>query len=217
VTGTDVEGKPEGDVFILTAPSGSGKTTLAYRLVRSVSRLRFSRSATTRPPRAGETPGLDYSFVSDDEFDRMTEEGELLEWAHVHGHRYGTPAAFVEETVAGGEDVILNIDVQGALAVKDRLPEAVSIFLLPPSFEELKRRLEGRPGDTDDVADRLRTGFHEVGVISRFDYVVVNDDLEQALDMLRAIVLSRRCARARQLPAVEPILEDFRRAEEESG
>lgn len=202
-----------GDLLILSAPSGSGKTTLAYALVERGHGIVFSRSTTTRPPRADETDGVDYDFVDDATFDRMVEDGEFLEWAHVLRHRYGTPEVFVDEVVSQGRDVILNIDIQGALAVRARRPDAVLIFVLPPSFEELKRRLVARStGGAADVRGRLETGLQEIEALPEFDYVVVNDSVGEALSILESIVTARRSRRERMQRGVEPILETFRQA-----
>jgi guanylate kinase len=205
--------KGRGDLLILSAPSGSGKTTLAYALVEKLPDVVFSRSTTTRPPRDGETNGVDYDFVDDAAFDRMAEEGRFLEWAHVLQHRYGTPEAFVDEVVAKGQDVILNIDIQGALAVRSRRPDSVLIFVLPPSFEELKRRLllRSRTGSSN-ARNRLETGIQEIEALPEFDYVVINDSLEEALGTLQAIVTARRARRERMQRGIEPILDTFRDA-----
>jgi guanylate kinase len=157
---------------------------------------------------------VDYDFVSDEEFDGIVREDRLLEWAHVHGHRYGTPAAFIDEKVAAGEDVVLNIDIQGALAVRRARPEAVLIFVLAPTFDELRRRLAGRSGrDPEDVRRRLERGLEEVSAIGQFDYVIVNDEVDRALERLRAIVLAVRSRRERMGHAFKPILEALRQVQ----
>ncbi|HYU93272.1 MAG TPA: guanylate kinase [Actinomycetota bacterium] len=155
--------------------------------------LHLSVSVTTRPPRPGERDGIDYRFVSDEEFDRMVAGGELLEWAHVVGHRSGTPAGPVEEALATGRDVVLEIDVQGARQVRERAPDAVLIFLAPPSLEELERRLRSR-GTEDEarLALRLATARAEMAQQPRFDHVVVNDRLDQATAQVEAIIQASR-------------------------
>lgn len=204
-----------GDLMILSAPSGSGKTTLAYALVERMDGIVFSRSTTTRPRRDDERDGIDYDFVSDEVFDRMVDQGRFLEWAKVHRHRYGTPKAFVDETVGRGIDIILNIDVQGALSVQERRPDCVPIFLLPPNFEELRRRLVSRSGgDLEGTRDRLETGLQEIDAIGRFDYVIVNDVLEDALENLQSILRARRALRERMEPRFRPILDDFHHVRE---
>lgn len=151
--------------------------------------LRLSVSATTRPPRPSERDGEDYRFVSDEEFDALVREGELLEWAEVFGARYGTPRRWVEEALASGQDVVLEIDVQGAEQVREALPDAVLIFLAPPSLEELERRLRARgTEDEDTLARRLAKAGWELGRRGSFDHVVVNDDVERASAQVAAII-----------------------------
>lgn len=199
-----------GDLIILSAPSGSGKTTLSYLLVERMEGIVFSRSTTTRPARSDEQDGVDYDFVSDEEFDRMVEAGRFLEWAVVHGNRYGTPEEFVDATRARGLDIVLNIDIQGALAVRDRRPDAVLIFILPPSFAELRRRLlERAPEERQEVKRRLQRGLEEVDAVGSFDYVIVNEVVEDALRDLMAIVRARRRRRERMEPRTRPILESL--------
>lgn len=175
---------------MVAGPSGVGKGTVVKRLLdRGLHRLVVSVSATTRSPRPGETEGVDYLFVSDDTFDRMIDDRELLEWAPIVGHRSGTPARFVEERLSEGKDVVLEIDVEGARQVRARVPEAVLVFLEPPSFEELERRLRGRATEgEDDVARRLEVARNELDSRDEFDHVVVNDDLDRATDQVAAII-----------------------------
>ena len=170
-----------------------GKGTVVRRLLERHPELHPSVSVTTRPPRPGEREGIDYRFVSDEEFDRLVAEGELLEWAHVVGHRSGTPAEPVEEALAAGRDVVLEIDVQGARQVRQRVPEAVLIFLAPPSLEELERRLRSR-GTEDEarLALRLATATAEMAQQPEFDHVVVNDRLDQATAQVEAIIQASR-------------------------
>jgi guanylate kinase len=170
-----------------------GKGTVVRRLLERRPELHASVSVTTRPPRPGEREGIDYRFVSDEEFDRLVAEGELLEWAHVVGHRSGTPALPVEEALAAGRDVVLEIDVQGARQVRQRVPEAILIFLAPPSLEELERRLRSR-GTEDEarLALRLATATAEMAQQPDFDHVVVNDRLDQATAQVEAIIQASR-------------------------
>ncbi len=170
-----------------------GKGTVVRRLLERRPELHPSVSVTTRPPRPGEQEGIDYRFVSDEEFDRLAAGGELLEWAHVVGHRSGTPARPVEEALAAGRDVVLEIDVQGARQVRQRVPEAVLIFLAPPSLEELERRLRSR-GTEDEarLALRLATATAEMAQQPEFDHVVVNDRLDQATAQVEAIIQASR-------------------------
>jgi guanylate kinase len=179
--------------LVLAAPSGAGKTTLAKALVERNADVVFSVSATTRSPRLHERPGYDYLFVGDAEFDRMAESGELVEWATVHGRRYGTPRSGIERAMARGEIVVLDIDVQGARQIRTAFPYAVLVFVLPPSTEELIRRLLARASETaNERRGRLRTARVELGVAHEFDYVVVNDNVETAIRTLEAIIHAER-------------------------
>jgi guanylate kinase len=175
---------------VIAGPSGVGKGSVVRRL-RSLDpdRLELSVSVTTRAPRRGEVDGRDYFFVSDAEFDRMVEHGALLEWAPIVGHRSGTPRAFVQERLDAGRDVLLEIDVKGAEQIRDQVPDAVLIFLEPPSMHELERRLRGRGTETEDrIRARLETAAWELGQRSWFDHVVVNDDLERSVAQVAAII-----------------------------
>jgi guanylate kinase len=202
-----------GLLFIISAPSGTGKTTLAERLVQRVPGLRLSRSYTSRPMRPGEQDGVDYNFVSRERFEEMVRQGLFLEWADVFGNYYGTCAAETEALLADGFDVVLVIDVQGARQVRSRGIETVGIFVLPPSADILEQRLRGRSKDSEEqIRCRLAVASGEVGEWAQYEYVVINDDLEPAVDRLRAIVLAER-ARVRVMrPAVEQIVETFRRS-----
>jgi guanylate kinase len=174
---------------VLAAPSGTGKTTIARALVGSGPEFVFSVSVTTRPPRGGERGGVDYRFVDRGTFDGMVKRGELLEWAEVHGHLYGTPRANVEEASRRGEHVVLDIDVQGARQIRARVPDALLIFVFPPSADVLERRLSGRATEDEGaVAWRLRNARTELEAASEFDYVVVNDDLGGAVRQVRELV-----------------------------
>lgn len=179
--------------LVIAAPSGAGKTSLARALVERHADLTFSISATTRHRRQREKNGKDYYFVDDAEFDRMIEDGELVEWAVVHGKRYGTPCRGVEEGLASGKIVVLDIDVQGARQIRQAFPEAVLVFILPPSADELNRRLMGR-GSEEDVERlrRLRGAKLELTAATEFDYVVVNDDFERAVKALECILSAEK-------------------------
>lgn len=180
--------------LVIAAPSGAGKTSLAHALVqRHPELVTFSISATTRARRERERPGKDYYFVDDTEFDEMIESGELLEWAYVHGRRYGTPRRGVREGIAAGKVVVLDIDVQGARQIRRAFDDAVLVFILPPSAAELNRRLMGRGSERDaELLRRLRGARGELEVAVEFDYVVVNDDFERALGALEAILNAER-------------------------
>ena len=178
---------------VIAAPSGAGKTSLARALVERDPDVVFSVSATTRPAREHETDGVDYEFVDGAEFDRMLAAGELVEWAEVHGHRYGTPAHGIAAALARDELVVLDIDVQGARQIRRSFPEAVLIFILPPSGDELVRRLRGRGSELpEERRRRLRNARAELHAAGDFDYVVVNDDFEGAVGALQAILAAER-------------------------
>jgi guanylate kinase len=228
-------------VFIISAPSGSGKTTLVERLLREVSGLHFSVSYTTRQRRGQEQHGREYFFVSRQEFEEMIGRHELLEWAEVFGNYYGTSRKFLEEAERQGKDLLLDIDVQGAAQVKGKLPRAVSIFILPPSRNELEERLRRRSEDAEDVIQRrLRNASREIYGYERYDYVLINDQLERSAECLRSIVLSERrrlregggepaadtssqreqaesCRRERVEEQIVPILKSFGPVMEASG
>jgi guanylate kinase len=179
--------------LVLAAPSGSGKTSLARALVDRREDVVFSLSATTRPPRPGERHDEDYRFVDDAGFDRLVESGELLEWAYVHGRRYGTLRSGVEEALARDRTVVLDIDVQGARRLRETLPSAVHVFILPPSVDEMLRRLRERGSESDaEVATRLRTARAELDAVVAFDHVIVNDDFEQAVRDIEAVLEAGR-------------------------
>ena len=184
-------------VFIISAPSGSGKSTLVNELRRAVDRLDFSISYTTRPPRGSEQNGREYYFVSRQEFERMLAADEFLEHADVFGHYYGTAKRFLREAQARNNDLLLDIDVQGAAQIKQKMPEAVSVFVLPPSREELERRLRRRSqaehmASEQVIQRRLHTASKEIENWPKYDYILVNDRLEYSIDQLKAIVLCER-------------------------
>lgn len=183
-----------GFALVIAAPSGAGKTSLARALVERHAEIEFSVSATTRPRRTYEKGSHDYHFVDDAEFDRLVAAGELLEWAHVHSRKYGTLRSEVQSRLAGGRVVVLDIDVQGARQVRAALPEAVLVFVLPPSAEELRRRLTKRASEgADERRMRLQTARQELKAAGEFDYIVVNDDFDRAVATLEAIVVAERC------------------------
>lgn len=178
-----------GRLFVIAAPSGAGKTSLVRALMERVPALRFSISYTTRARRPTEEHGRDYFFVGKDEFSRMVDAGEFLEHATVFDNSYGTSRGQVDQSLSGGQDLILEIDWQGAQQIRRALPECCSVFILPPSRDELERRLRGRGTDAEDVIQRrLRDASSDMTHWSEFDYVVVNDDFERALAELHAIV-----------------------------
>jgi guanylate kinase len=199
-----------GLLFIVSAPSGTGKTTLVERLVTRVPRLRMSRSYTSRSARSGERDGVDYNFISRERFEAMVAGGAFLEWADVFGNYYGTSAADTDAALAGGDDVVLVIDVQGARQVRSRGMESVGVFVLPPSASILEQRLRGRSKDSDEqIGRRLETARAEVGEFARYEYVVVNDTVETAVERLEAIVLAERARVARMRDKGAEIIETF--------
>lgn len=203
--------EPErGILFVISSPSGGGKGTLIRRILTYMSRLGYSISWTTRAPRQGEVNGRDYHFVTPEEFIAERERGEFLEWAIVHGHFYGTSLKVVERELTAGRDIILEIDVQGAASVRRAGIEAVSVFILPPSFEILRRRLTGRQSENAEaLALRLKNSRGEVEHYREFDYVVLNDDVERAATQLASIVYAERALRPRQERLAERVLATF--------
>lgn len=186
----------KGSLFIVSAPSGAGKTTLLREVRSRLPDVKFSVSFTTRPPRPGEEDGKDYFFISEEEFLKGIRENRFAEWARVHGNYYGTDRHMIESWIAGGQDVILDIDVQGARELKCQYPQSVAIFILPPSWGELERRLRLRGTDTEDVIEkRLRNAARELEEAFWYDYLVVNDEIPKATDQLVAIITSSRCRR----------------------
>jgi guanylate kinase len=210
-------GRPErvagrGLLFIVSAPSGAGKTTLVERLVEQTPHLKLSRSYTSRPAREGETDGVDYNFVTRDRFEAMSAANEFLEWADVFGNLYGTSAADTERLLHAGHDVVLVIDVQGARKVRTRGVETTAIFVMPPSLAVLEQRLRGRSKDTEEqIRKRLEVACREVDEFASYEYVVVNDELEAAVERLRSIVLAERARVKAMRPLADTIIRTFRR------
>lgn len=182
-----------GIPFVLSAPSGGGKTTIRQKVLKVLSNVIASISCTTRPARPEELEGVDYHFISEDEFDRMARDGEFAEWATVHNNRYGTPARLLEEKLAEGFDVILTLDIQGARNLKKIYPQAVTVFLLPPSFAELRERLLARgTNDSLDVEERLKHGQEMIKEVSDYDYLIVNREIGETAGHLVAIIAAER-------------------------
>lgn len=185
--------KSKGILFVVSAPSGAGKTTLCYRLSKDLPNLAFSVSHTTRKPRVGEEHGRDYYFVTDEEFGKMVESGSFVEWAEVHGNRYGTSRAELDRIFTVGKDVMLDIDIQGAMQIMAAGIRGTFIFVLPPSMKVLEERLRGRGTDNDDVIRRrLANAVGEIRLYNKYDYVIVNDDLEKALAELKKVIMLLR-------------------------
>ncbi len=188
-----------GTLFIVTAPSGAGKTTLVSGLLARDPLVKLSVSYATREPRAGEVDGTHYHFVDVPTFRTLRDQGEFLEWAEVHSNYYGTSRAWLEAQIAGGNDILLEIDWQGAQQVRKVFPKAVGVFILPPSLEELERRLRGRGTDSEDVIARRVLGARgEMRHVAEFDYVIINEDLPAALEDLVAVVRASRLRYANQ-------------------
>ena len=200
----------QGMLVVVSSPSGGGKGTLIRRALTIVPNLGYSVSFTTRPPREGEVDGSDYHFVSVERFEQMEAEGAFLEWAVVHGNLYGTSHLEIERELKEGHDIILEIDVQGAASVRRLAPEAISVFILPPSLEVLRARLLRRGSEhPEELALRLRNARSEVEHYREFKYVVVNDDAERAAGLLAAIIHAERARRERQETVAERVLESF--------
>ena len=197
-------------IIIVSGPSGSGKSTLVERL-RALPGTMFAVSCTTRPPRAAESPGKCYDFISEAEFERRIAQGEFLEYARVFGrHWYGTPRKWVDEAQRSGMDLVLEIDVQGARQVKQSLPDAVAVFIVPPSRQDVEKRLRARGQDSDQaIVRRLDRARQEMDCWGDYDFLVVNDDLERASDELRSVVVASRCRRRDNEQRFRKILDTF--------
>jgi guanylate kinase len=199
----------KGLLVVISAPSGTGKTTLTHMLLKEFPNMEFSVSYTTRPPRPGEVNGKDYFFVDRETFERMIEEGDFLEWAEVYGNLYGTSKSQVLKALNEGKDIILDIDTQGALQVKKNFPEAVLIFVLPPSLSELERRLRRRGTDDEETIERrLKVAREEIRRAPLYDYIVVNDVLEVAFENLKSIIRAEKCKTERLAEQFEKVVKD---------
>jgi len=199
-----------GNLYIVSAPSGSGKTTLLQKLFRTFKDLRFSVSYTTRSPRSGEQNAVDYFFVDRPTFHAMVERGEFLEWAEYYSQLYGTARSFVEQNLNNGKDIILDIDVQGARQVKSKIAGSTAIFILPPSFKELERRLRARMMESDEaIHRRLEIAKQEIYFYREYDYIIVNDILENSLELLECIIRSGGAVPAKQQHRIEEIITSF--------
>jgi guanylate kinase len=195
-----------GLLIVLSSPSGAGKTTISRMLLESDSDIMMSISATTRPMRPGEAEGVDYHFVDDPAFDRMVEDGEFAEWAYVFDHRYGSPKEPIKEALKVGHDILFDIDWQGTQQLRGAFgTDLVRIFVLPPSMQELERRLRSRGTDSEDVIEsRMRRAASEIGHWGEYDYVLINEDMDACLDEVRTIIDAERLRRDRR-----PYLFDF--------
>ena len=197
-------------VIVVSGPSGAGKSTILQRALAEIPRLRFSVSHTTRPPRPGERDGIDYHFVSREEFLRLAVDEKFLEWAEVHGQRYGTARSEYARAAADGVDLLLDLDVQGAESVRAKFFDAVSVFILPPSYGDLELRLRSRgPSDEAAYARRLKVAREELQLFPKYDYAIINDDLDESAESLKAIIRAARCRASRVEPAARKILSTF--------
>lgn len=198
----------KGQLYILSGPSGSGKDTVLQEFFKIIPDVKFSISCVTRPMREGETQDGKYHFISREQFVSMIENDELLEYNEYVGNFYGTPKAPVNDCVSAGEDMILEIDINGAKKVKEKVPEAVSIFIMPPSFSELRRRLSSRGTDSAEVIERrLNTALREIQYAHSYDYIVVNDNVSVAAQDIAHIILSQRLKHQRQKQIIDEVLE----------
>lgn len=198
--------------IVVSAPSGSGKSTVLRRVLRELGEIRFSVSHTTRPPRPGETDGVEYHFVSREAFETLRKERRLLEWAEVHGHFYGTTSAEYERAQAEGVDLLLDLDVQGAAQVRLKLPDAVTVFILPPSYADLERRLRGRGQDDDaTIRRRLEAAREEMEVFTTYDHILINDDLEGCVEDLKSVIRAARRRSGSMREVAQRVIETFPR------
>ena len=197
----------KGGVFIISGPSGSGKDTLIVRLLEKLPELRFSISSITRGMREGEKQGEKYNFITREKFEDMINNGELLEYNTYVGNYYGTPKAPVVKAIEDGYDMIIEVDVNGAAQIREKLVDAVSIFIMPPSYEELKARLSGRGTETEELIDRrMNSALGEIRRASEYDYIVVNDDIDTAVNDIMSVILSQRLKTERKSYIIEEVL-----------
>ncbi|MDF2674011.1 MAG: guanylate kinase [Clostridiales bacterium] len=184
----------KGLLVVISGPSGAGKGTLCKVLLERNKELKLSVSCTTRSPRAAEREGINYFFITKDKFDEMKEKDEFLEYAEVYGNYYGTPMSYVNKVLEEGKDVILEIDIQGALKVKNKYPDGVFIFIMPPTMDELKNRIKKRGSETEEsLLRRFRSAFEELNYLSSYNYVVINDEIDPAVNKLENIISAERC------------------------
>jgi guanylate kinase len=199
-----------GNLIIVSGPSGAGKSAISAGVLEQLPGLRFSVSYTTRAPRGNEQSGVHYNFVSREEFDNLVRMGEMLEWAEVYGNLYGTSRKVVDEALAGGDDVLLDVDVQGARTIARKRSGAMSVFIMPPSYEVLRERLEQRRLDKAYVIEqRLRVAYGEIRQFADYDYLIINSGLAKAIEELKAIVTGSRCRMQRRTEDAQAIVATF--------
>ena len=197
-----------GQLFVIPAPSGTGKSTVAMAVRQRVPGLGYSISHTTRKPRGNERDGIDYHFVDDETFNRMIDEGDFVEWARVYDNLYGTSSSGLQDLTSSGLDVLMDVDIQGGRNIKKRFSDSVLIFLLPPSLEELERRLRKRGTDDEPVIEaRMEIAADDIKNCVWYDYIIVNDKLETAIDEAQSIIVSERCLTERKLPGVRKLFD----------
>ncbi|MDT8859083.1 guanylate kinase [Alkalihalobacillus sp. MEB130] len=200
--------KEKGLLLVLSGPAGVGKGTVCSALRQENTSVQYSVSATTRSPREGEQDGVNYFFKTREQFEKMIEQDQLLEWAEYVGNYYGTPIEYVRETLESGQDIILEIEVQGALKVRERFPEGVFIFLMPPSLAELRSRIVGRGTETEDIINkRMTVAREEIEMMKKYDYVVENDQVHLAVDRIKSIVTAEHCKRERLIEKYKELVE----------
>jgi guanylate kinase len=197
-------------LIVVSAPSGAGKSTVLTRVLSEMAGLRFSVSHTTRPPRPGEQESVHYHFVTEGAFEALVGDGSMLEWARVHGHLYGTSRREYDKALEEGVDLLLDLDVQGAAQVRMKIDDAVTLFILPPSYEDLEQRLRGR-GQEDEasIRRRLDVAREEVSLASEYDYAVVNEDLDRCVETVKSVVRAARCRASRRAATIQRILATF--------
>jgi len=199
-----------GNLIIVSGPSGAGKSAISAGVLEQLPGLKFSVSYTTRAPRGGEQNGVHYNFVSRDQFDGLVRKGEMLEWAEVYGNFYGTSRRVIDDALSGGDDVLLDVDVQGARTICGKRPGATSVFIMPPSYGVLRERLEQRRLDKAYVIEqRLRVAYEEIRQFADYDYLIINSDLGKAIEELKAIVVGSRCRMKRRTEDAQAIVATF--------
>lgn len=200
--------KRKGCLIVVSGPSGTGKGTVCSALLEKHKEIAYSISATTRQPRTGEVDGVNYYFLAKNVFEKMIEDGELLEWAEVYGNYYGTPLKKIQERLAVGQDILLEIDTQGAMSVKEKFPDEIYIYIMPPSLKELERRLKTRGTDSaESIERRLKSAAGEMEIAERYNYIVVNEQVEQAVEQIAAIVDAEHCRVGRNKEIIDNIKE----------